>query len=99
MTYQAQAELSVDPDFGARVGAAVVNESRGQVADPVAAVVLAYPAQGVQWFMPFISSAPGFADLYTAGGQAGITDGDLLSAVQASWADVATVHGLDDAPA
>jgi hypothetical protein len=94
MTYQAQADLSVDPDFTARLGAALISESRSQPADPLAAVVLAYPAQGTAWFMPFTSSAPTFADKYGAGGQESITDADLLSAVQADWAAVKTAHAL-----
>jgi hypothetical protein len=98
MTYQSQAALSADREFADRLGAALTTEARALTDDPVGRVVMSYPAQGVQWFLPFVSSAPGFADRYTGGGQSAITDGDLLSSVQASWADVAAVHGLDTAP-
>jgi hypothetical protein len=91
MTYQAQADLSQDEAFAERLGAALTTEGRART-DYVARVVMTYPPQGVQWFMPFISSAPGFADKFATGGQESITDGDLLSAVQASWADVGAVH-------
>lgn len=94
MTYQDQAALASDPAFSARLSAALTTEGRADVADPVAKLVMNSPQQGVAVFMPFISSAPSFADKYGAGGQGSITDADLLSAVQASWADVGTVQGL-----
>jgi len=94
MTYQSQADLAVDAEFGARLGAALTGESRGRPADPLAKVILNYPQQGVSWFMPFTASAPTFADKYAGGGQSAITDADLLSAVQADWAAVTAVHDL-----
>jgi hypothetical protein len=94
MTYSDQAGLASDPDFNGRLQSALTTEGRADVADPLSKLVMNSPAQGASVFIPFISSAPGFADKYGAGGQESITDGDILSAVQASWADVATVQGL-----
>jgi hypothetical protein len=94
MTYQAQADLATDQAFTERLGAALTTEARAQTTDSLGKVIMSYPVQGTAWFIPFISSAPGFADKYTAGGQSSILDGDILSAVQASWADVKTVHDL-----
>jgi len=92
MTYQDQANLATDPNFERRLAAALTTESRSKVTDPLAALIMRIPTQGMLAFMPFISSAPGFADKYASGGQANITDGDLLSAIQAEWADVSTVQ-------
>jgi hypothetical protein len=94
MTYADQAALAADPDFTRRLQSALTTEGRADVADPLAKLVMNSPGQGGAVFMPFISSAPGFADKYATGGQSAVTDGDLLSAVQASWADVTTVQGL-----
>ena len=94
MSYENQAALSADGDFNRRLSAALTTEGRGKVSDPLGKLIMNSPQQGVTVFMPFISSAPGFADKYGTGGQESITDGDLLSAVQASWADVTTVQGL-----
>lgn len=94
MTYLDQAALAADEEFSRRLSSALTTEGRANVADPVAGLVMNSPAQGVSVFMPFISSAPGFADKYGAGGQGAVTDGDILSAVQASWADVGIVQGV-----
>lgn len=94
MSYQSQADLALDQQFNQRLGAALTTESRAQVTDSLGKLIMSFPSQGIAWFMPFISSAPGFADKYANGGQTQITDGDLLSAIQAEWADVKTVHDL-----
>lgn len=94
MSYESQASLASDGDFNRRLSSALTTEGRSKVTDPVAKLIMNSPMQGVAVFMPFVSSAPGFADKYASGGQVSITDGDLLSAVQASWADVGTVQGL-----
>jgi hypothetical protein len=92
VTYSDQAALSSDPDFSRRLSAALTTEGRSKVTDPLGKLIMNSPQQGVSVFMPFVSSAPGFADKYGTGGQAAITDGDILSAVQASWADVTIVQ-------
>lgn len=94
MSYESQAALGSDHEFNARLSSALTTEGRSKVTDPLGKLIMNSPMQGVAVFMPFVSSAPGFADKFEAGGQASITDGDMLSAVQASWADVATVQGL-----
>jgi hypothetical protein len=94
MSYADQAALAADPEFNQRLSSALTTEGRGKVTDPLGKLIMNSPQHGVVIFQPFVSSAPGFADKYAGGGQAAVTDGDLLSAVQASWADVATVQGL-----
>lgn len=94
MSYADQAALGADREFSQRLSSALTTEGRSKITDPLGKLVMNSPVQGVAVFIPFVSSAPGFADKYAAGGQAAITDGDILSAVQASWADVTTVQGL-----
>jgi hypothetical protein len=94
MSYESQAGLAGDQAFNQRLQSALTTEGRTKPTDPLGKLIMNSPMQGATVFMPFVSSAPGFADKYTNGGQAGVTDGDLLSAVQASWADVTTVQGL-----
>jgi hypothetical protein len=94
MSYTDQAGLNSDPEFNRRTSSALTTEGRAKVNDPLGKLIMNSPQQGVVVFMPFLSSAPGFADKYATGGQEAITDGDILSAVQASWADVTTVQGL-----
>lgn len=98
MTYQDQAALAIDPIFAQRLQSALTTEGRVNVADPLSKLVMNSAAHGQAVFMPFISSAPTFADKYATGGQESITDGDILSAVQASWADVTTVQNLTPVP-
>lgn len=92
MTYADSAALSEDQQFKDRLGASLNIESLGKPDDPLANRILGTTVGGWGMFMPFVSSAPGFGDKYAAGGQESITDGDLLSAVQASWARVAAIH-------
>jgi hypothetical protein len=94
MSYADQAALAADGEFNQRLTSALTTEGRADIADPLAKLVMNSPMQGAAVFMPFVSSAPGFADMYGAGGQASITDNDILAAVQASWNDVAVVQGL-----
>lgn len=94
MSYSDQAALAGDQAFNARLSAALTTEGRADVTDPLGKLVMNSPMQGVAVFMPFVSSAPGFADKYGAGGEASITDADMLAAVQAVWDDVAAVQGL-----
>lgn len=94
MSYADQSALSSDPEFNRRTTAALTTEGRAKPADPLGAMIMRSPQQGVSAFMPWLSSAPGFADKYGSGGQQAISDGDILAAVQANWADVAAVQGL-----
>ena len=91
MSYQSQAQLSVDEGFTGRLGAAVVGEAKpleGLLAD----AVLRSPTAGSQMFMPFVASEPGFAEAFGTGGQLAITDGMILSGVQANWQRVETIY-------
>ena len=90
MSYEDQAALAGDQLFLGRLGACVVTEARSH-SDPLAGQVLqggfTYAA-GV--FLPWVSSEPGFSVPSSS-----ITDGMLLSAVQAVWPAVAA--GATDA--
>ena len=95
MSYADEYVLGTDPQFTSRLTAAVTDESRSKVDDPLAAYCMRTPSGGAAIFMPFISTAPGFGD---AGGQANISDGQILAAIQASWEDVTTVNGIGQFP-
>ncbi len=90
MSYSDAAALAKEPAFGDRLGACLCSEAAG-IDDELATTILRSPTYGVQLFMPLVSSAPGFADAFDEGGQESIDDGMILSAVQASWARVATL--------
>jgi hypothetical protein len=93
MTYEDTAALAADPDYGRRLAACVVTESLGKPGDQLADDVIRNgPGFAVNVFGPTVASAPGFGDKYAAGGAAGVTDPDLLSAVQASWERLAAVY-------
>ena len=81
MAYADRAALKIDPDFRGRLDASILNESSLKPpGDPFAEAILTRPNFGLEGFMPFVMSAPGF-DVP----QADITDGMILGAVQASW--------------
>lgn len=95
MSYQDQYNLGTDPEFTQRLTAAVTDESRAKTDDPLAEYVMRNPTAGAALFMPFVSTAPGFGD---AGGQANITDAQILSAIQASWDAVTNVNNIEPFP-
>jgi hypothetical protein len=89
MGYAERAAMKVDPDFRGRLDACTLNEAAGKPAgDSFAEAILTRPNYGLEAFMPWVMSAPGF-DVDPAT----ITDGMLLSAVQASWDRVAALSG------
>jgi hypothetical protein len=93
MAYLDQANLAIDEDFNARLGAALNSEAILRPAgDAFADMILR--GGGVSWFMPLVSAAPGFADKYAAGGSASITDGEMLSAIQANWDRAQALAGV-----
>ena len=92
MSYQDQANLAQDAVFAERLSAALVREAKPKGSTDLPALVLRSPAEGARVFMPFIASAPTFDTMYAGGGQEAITDGDLLSAVQANWDLVDAVY-------
>ena len=89
MSYADQQALSADGEFHGRLWACLATEGRGKPDDPLSIYFMPDPFRGVQLFIPFVATAPGFDAKYTEGGQSAITDGDLLAAVQAAWPDVA----------
>jgi hypothetical protein len=92
MTYQDSAALAADDQFTARLAACLTTEAAGRPGDQLADTILTGGHTGVSWFMPLIAVAPGLGEKYAAGGQESVTDGDILSAVQANWARVAGLH-------
>lgn len=91
MSYQDRAALVTDPVFIGRLNACVTNEAMPKAVttspDPFSQRLMTAWGWGGTIFMPWVSSAPGF-DVP----QAEITDGMLLSAVQASWAQVESLN-------
>jgi len=93
VTYLDQANLASEPKFRTRLGAALAEQGRSHVAEPLGRLIMNSPEEGVAAFVPFVASAPGFGDKFAqAGNSDSITDGDILSAVQTSWDDVNTVQ-------
>lgn len=92
MSYADRAALVTDPEFIGRLNACVTNEAMplAQAGDPFGQRLMTSWGWGGTIFMPWVSSAPGF-DVP----QDQITDGMLLSAVQAAWA---TVEALNFTP-
>lgn len=89
MSYADNAALGLDSAFVYRLGAALGVEALSR-SDPLSNTILAQPSSTSAFlFMPAVSSAPGFGDMYATGGSEAISDGDILSAVQASWERVA----------
>jgi hypothetical protein len=93
MTFADTAALAADPDYRTRLAACVTTEALGKPDDPLADDVLRNgPGFATAVFGPTVASAPGFGDKYAGGGSAAVTDGDLLSAVQASWVRLSGVY-------
>jgi len=80
MAYADSAALASDPEFIGRVNACVTTEAAPKQT-PFAEQIMTSWGWGGTVFMPFLVASPGFDK---PGDQ--ITDGDLLSAVQANWA-------------
>lgn len=99
MTYANEAALAADQDFTNRLKSCLCEEAQAQPGDAFASEVLRTPWEAAQdWFMPFISTAPGFGDAYGDDrNQTAIDDGMILSAVQASWPAVAAIHTPQEA--
>ena len=89
MAYADRAALITDQDFMGRLNACVANEAAGKPADGFTDQILRAWGYGGQAFGALVISLPGFDRP-----QAEITDGDLLSGVQASWARAAELSGL-----
>lgn len=92
MSYEDVAKLSTDSDFTLRLAAGLTGEAVLKVGDTLADLTLKNPALSASMFMPLVSSSPGFGDKYATGGQAAVTDGDILSAIQTAWPRVADLY-------
>ena len=91
MTYQNEADLAEDVAFSRRLSACLSTEAKGK-SDALAGYVLTDPVVGAQYFVPYLSTAPGFGDTYATGGSEAIQDPEILAAVQANWDAVAALH-------
>jgi len=91
MSYAEMSGLANDPEFAGRLASAVCEQAKTRETEYVAQAALRSPETGASMFMPFVTTEPGFSDTYSESGQAGITDLQILSAVQANWDGVATV--------
>jgi len=99
MAFTDIAALAADPGYQSRLAACVFNETLAKPSDYFTDTILRVgPGFAVQAFGPTVASAPGFGDKYTEGGQEAVTDGDLLSAVQANWTRIAALYLPPDIP-
>lgn len=80
MSYEDRAALVSDPTFIGRLNSCVSNEALNMTTEFADRILSAW-GYGANVFAPLVTAAPGF-DVP----QAEITDGMLLSAVQANWA-------------
>lgn len=93
MSYAASAALFQDQEFIGRLSACLCTEAQAKPTEDISQLILSDTVSGTWRFMPYITTAPGFADAYEAGGQESITDGMLLAAVQSVWSSVAASTG------
>lgn len=100
MSYQDEANLSKDPTFQARLAAGLASEAKGKGTSgaDLEALILRNPSEGQRIFMPVIASSPGFGAQYALDGQEGISDGMMLSAMQANWQIVNDIYFPPTAP-
>ena len=109
MTLQAQWTLTYDNDFVSRGRACMTNQATVYVNDlrpPFVSLsnsflkLDAIGNQAINTFMSLLGAAPGFADEADNGDgtvdSSKIQDGEILSAVQAGWAEVANLYFDED---
>jgi len=95
MSFQNQANLVTDQEFQSRCSACVFTQAQTFKDDgrqDIAALAkrhLQVPTEIPVIWAAFMAASPGFADQTDP---AAITDGDILSSVQANWPTVASVH-------
>src|SRR5512144_30759 len=93
MSYASSAALAADPEYLARLSFCVLGEATVKPSAPFTdQLIVNGPPFAATVFGPSIATAPGFGEMYETGGQAAISDGDLLSAVQASWDRIAALY-------
>jgi hypothetical protein len=93
MAYADRANLITDPTFMGRLNAAIANEAMPKEGDNFADQILRAWGWGGQVFSPLVISLPGF-DVP----EAQVTDGMLLSGVQATWDRAQDLSGIAPTP-
>jgi hypothetical protein len=93
MAYADRANLITDAVFMGRLNACIANEAMPKTNDPFADQILRAWGYGGQVFGPLVISLPGF-DVP----EASITDGQILSGVQATWDRAQSLSGMVPAP-
>jgi hypothetical protein len=101
MSYLSQARLAVDGPFVARSRAALTNQSlifkddgRADIAALAESLLKVGNPQEINTFLDVLAASPGFAEMVDTGDgidSTQITDGDILSAVQAEYPTVAAL--------
>ena len=94
MSYENEADLASDIPFARRLASCITEEAKGKD-DNISTLILLNPSNGAGYFMPFISTAPGFGEKFAEGGSRSIEDAEILSAVQANWEAVAELYPAD----
>jgi hypothetical protein len=106
MGYADMGALAADPAFVGRVTACAVEQAKviadDAGADPAdkdfALRVVGSPAVGGERLVPLLAVEPSFADLFGESGEAAISDGMVLAAIQANWHLAATALVLPMPP-
>ena len=101
MSYADAVPMMNDEDLAGRIGACVLEQAalKDPTADALAKYAMAQPASVADQFMAYFGADQALVGEYTSGGEAGVTDGAILSKVQAVWDDVAEVLNLNAAVA
>jgi hypothetical protein len=111
MSYQSQWRLQNDDGFVSRSRAALTNQAavykddgRPDIAALAESLLVDTNPQETLTFVSLLAAAPGFADMVDQGDgtvdSSQVSDGDILSAVQAGWPTVAALfYDSDGSPA
>jgi hypothetical protein len=99
MSYADAVPMMKDETLAGRIGACVLEQAslKDPEADPLAKYAMAQPPSVTDQFMSYFGADQALVGDYTSGGEAGITDGAILSKVQAVWDDVTVVLNLSAA--
>jgi len=96
MSYQAQAELEMDPDFRERNRACCVQQASQQFSDHIADAVLKDDLGVTSTFIRLAAAGPGIAEKAQnpdgSVDQSRVTDADILALAQANWPTVAELY-------
>ena len=96
MSYDTQAKLAQDPVFQSRVKACCTQQGYA-TEDELGSAILRGDPGTLNAFYNVAASSPGFSESVDVGDgtidQSQVTDAELLSTVQASWATIAGLYG------